>query len=357
MVSKVISSTPFRVIASVLIGALTLYLSLKDVPLAQVSQAIQQVDWLLYGLVLIVVMINTAAKAARWKTLMGPLGKEMPFGKVFMGITVGHTLNVAYPARAGDVARAYVLGKRGVDKVYLLGTVALEKLLDLLAYALLIVCLALLIPLPEWIGQPLTGLVVLAIVLGAFTLVVFKKRSWIVGLFYYAHDLPTWVTHWLPRQMRTLLEAGFSSMDVMEDRRAWLKLIGWSGVVWGTAIFTNMIMFWAVHLRLADDLTVFTASLLTLLLLQVGIIVPSTPGRIGVFEYICVLALGLFGVEQAFALSYGILLHVVVFLPPILLGISALVAFGSLRERKNLVSTPRDEVGTQPSNLPESKID
>jgi uncharacterized protein (TIRG00374 family) len=347
--SRIFSSTPFRLAVSLLIGALTLYLSLKDISLQQVSQAIAQVDWIFYGLAFLSVMLNTAAKAARWKVLMGAPGRQVAFSRVFMGITIGHTLNTAYPARAGDIARAYVIGKRGLDKAYLLGTVVVEKVLDLLAYALLIVCLVLLIPLPKWIGQPFTGLIILATALGATTVVALKNRSWIVELLNCPDRLPAWLARWLPSRLSRMLQAGFSSVEVLQNRRAWPQLVGWSGVIWGTAVLTNLLMLWAVRLQVTDFftasgvptaanlLTGFTASLLTLVLLQVGIALPSTPGRIGVFEYICVLALGLFGVSQAPAFIYGILLHAVVFLPPTLLGLYALVAFGLLREKNSLV--------------------
>ena len=38
--------------------------------------------------------------------------------------------------------------------------------------------------------------------------------------------------------------------------------------------------------------------LLVLVVLQVGITLPSVPGRIGVFEYLCILSLAVFGVAQ-----------------------------------------------------------
>ena len=47
-------------------------------------------------------------------------------------------------------------------------------------------------------------------------------------------------------------------------------------------------------------------------------------GRVGVFEYVCVLALKNYGIEPAMALSYGILLHVIVFIPVIAGGLPSL---------------------------------
>jgi uncharacterized membrane protein YbhN (UPF0104 family) len=52
------------------------------------------------------------------------------------------------------------------------------------------------------------------------------------------------------------------------------------------------------------------------------------PGRIGIFEYICVLTLAVFGISQSAAFAYGILLHSLVFIPPTLLGLFFLITLG-----------------------------
>ena len=75
------------------------------------------------------------------------------------------------------------------------------------------------------------------------------------------------------------------------------------------------------------------ARLLVLIALQAGISLPSIPGRFGIFEYICVLALGSFGVAQPLALSYGLLLHFVVLVPTTVLGGVFFIGLGRERRR------------------------
>ncbi|MBU4329978.1 MAG: hypothetical protein KKB53_05665, partial [Acidobacteria bacterium] len=48
---------------------------------------------------------------------------------------------------------------------------------------------------------------------------------------------------------------------------------------------------------------------------------PSAPGKVGIFQYAVILALGWFGVEKDAALAYGLVLHVTAFLPKIILGL------------------------------------
>ena len=74
-----------------------------------------------------------------------------------------------------------------------------------------------------------------------------------------------------------------------------------------------------------------TASLLTLVTLQVGISLPSVPGRFGVFEAACVLALGTFGIEQTLASGFGLLLHTVILIPAVIAGVASLLILSQYR--------------------------
>jgi uncharacterized membrane protein YbhN (UPF0104 family) len=65
----------------------------------------------------------------------------------------------------------------------------------------------------------------------------------------------------------------------------------------------------------------FSASLLLLVVLQAGVAAPSLPGRVGVLEGLCIVVLAWFDVDQDTAFAVGLVLHAVVFVPPILLGL------------------------------------
>ena len=58
-------------------------------------------------------------------------------------------------------------------------------------------------------------------------------------------------------------------------------------------------------------------ALLVLVVLQAGLVPPSTPAKIGVFQALCVASLGLLGYDVAASLAYGLVLQWVVMLPPL----------------------------------------
>jgi uncharacterized membrane protein YbhN (UPF0104 family) len=74
--------------------------------------------------------------------------------------------------------------------------------------------------------------------------------------------------------------------------------------------------------------------LLLMVVLYLGVVPPSLPGKVGIFHGITVLTLTAFGVSASTALAYGALLHLSIFVPPTVLGLLIL----SLRPKPVSVS-------------------
>ncbi|OGO76276.1 MAG: hypothetical protein A3K41_06920 [Chloroflexi bacterium RIFOXYD12_FULL_57_15] len=106
-----------------------------------------------------------------------------------------------------------------------------------------------------------------------------------------------------------------TSLDVTRRPRLLIGLFGWSLIAWMISALTNYLVFLALELALP-----VWASLLLLVVLQVGIAVPSSPGRIGVFQYLVILTLSIFAVNKDVALGVGIILYLVVYVPMVLIG-------------------------------------
>ena len=68
------------------------------------------------------------------------------------------------------------------------------------------------------------------------------------------------------------------------------------------------------------------AALFLLVVLQVGNSAVSVPGNLGVFHYLTVLALAVYGIDRERALAYAIVLYAVALLPKIALGVLIMAA-------------------------------
>jgi glycosyltransferase 2 family protein len=129
-----------RLILGLLLAAVALYLILRDFDYREVWRTLLQADAGLVLLALASVATNVAGKTIRWKVLMGQAGSQVRFSRALSGLLIGQMVNTLLPMRAGDVTRAYVVGGLGPGRTFTLGTIVLEKVIDMLCYTTLFFC-------------------------------------------------------------------------------------------------------------------------------------------------------------------------------------------------------------------------
>ena len=319
-----------RILLGTLISLCCLVLVLRGVHWSAVGSAIGNMDLLLLAAAIAVEFLTFWAIAARWQKLFAPHGCPAQ-SRLFGILTIAQLVNGVLPAKLGPLVRAYLAGKGESDgAAFALTTIVGEKLLE--GISLLAIGMGLLpfVPLAEWL-RPVTWasaaalLVALGLVLWAALRRDIAER-W----------METLVGRW-PRLLGAARSA-LAALDVWRDWRAVLVLAGWSLLIWVMTAFLNQLLLWCLGIDVP-----LAAPLLLLVVLQIGVRVPSSPGNIGVFHYLSVITLGLFGVERELALSYGVLLHLVTYLPPSLVGVVYLGKFGYS------LSQLRQSVGTVPT--------
>jgi hypothetical protein len=313
-------SPKIQLVGWILVGGILLYLALDHLETRVVWETFGKTNGWYVALAILSVGITTYAKAVRWKILLMSSGRRVGVGSVLVPLMIGQTMNWYLPGRVGDVGRVMILGKTGLGKTFALGTVALEKILDLVAYIILFFVTLILIPLPQLVSEAVYSMAVvtLALVIG-LGIVVSNPARFIRWIYKLLSIFPDRITN----IFRPRLLAAMDSLEIFRDPKELLWVAFWTLLIWGTSIWTNSL----VGLALGKPLSIL-ASLAVLVILFAGVSVPSIPGRIGIFQYVCILALGLFKISAEFGLSYGILLQAVVFLPTTLLSLIFLGLFG-----------------------------
>jgi uncharacterized protein (TIRG00374 family) len=303
-----------RVILGLAVGFLCLYLALRGVDWLEVHKVIAGADLLYVALAFGVTLVNIALKILRWRVQLAPAGRTSG-SRIAASFLSAQMLNAVVPIRLGEVQRIYILGKSGTAHGFVLGTIVAEKFLDMLAYAVLIAILLLWLPLPEWMGGSVTALIVITLIQALLLFILALKRDYLLGL---VEKFSRHFSMRIKELMMKNVHSGFASLDVLRQPTQVLKLSLITASIWSAALLTN---YWIL---LALDIQApLAASLLVLIAVQAGISLPSLPGKIGVFELACLLALEVFGFSQAIGLSYGILLHAVIFIPILLSGLAS----------------------------------
>jgi uncharacterized protein (TIRG00374 family) len=320
VLKDIIASRYFRLTLGMLITGISLYLAIRDVSFIDVRTSLANAKVAFLGFALLSVGITNLGKAVRWRMLLGAERERVSLQKSFMAVLAGQALNTVYPARLGDISRAYVVGGMGPGRVYTFGTIVLEKLIDMLFYMLLFLVLFFSISLPAWVNQSVLFFVgVTLLSLGTVGLVVYRP-DWISRVL-------GKLTHRFPEaielRLQNWINSALSSLMILKSRRDLVQALLWSALIWGTAVFTNQLSLLALDIHLP-----WTAPILVLIALQISLSLPSIPGNIGVFEYLCILSLAFFGIAQSPALSYGILLHLIALLPQTLIGLLFVAILG-----------------------------
>jgi uncharacterized membrane protein YbhN (UPF0104 family) len=217
--------------------------------------------------------------------------------------------------------------------VFILGTIALEKVLDMLSYALLFVYLILLIPLPGWVSS--SGVTLLALT-GVLTLGVILLAVYPDAISGFAGRMIKWLPARLQPNLAGWIQSGMQSLDVLRGSQNLLKLAFLSACIWGCAVWTIQLTAQSLSLGIP-----WSASIAVLVLLQAGISLPSIPGRIGIFQYLCIIGLGFFGIDQSIGLSFGILLQAIVLIPPTLVSLPFFGMLGISDQKGEILDASR----------------
>lgn len=291
-------------------GALALLFWRLD--LRATGEAFGKADyWLLIPAVLFLVA-DLQLRAVRWRLLLS-MKRRLSHNNLFGSTNVGYLVNGVLPFRAGEVARVLLVDElEGTGKVRAGSSVAIERGIDAITMVALLVLLFPFIDEPAWATGP--ALILGAVlVTGLVTLVVVARMN-------DAGRHP-----WKPL-LRRVPRVG-SKLEDLSDT----VLTGFAplrhpstlaGVVLLTAVLwlAAMLSFWMVMMAFHLDLGLEAAALV-LAATTLGMVVPSSPGYVGVFHAIAAQTLvNVFGIPKETAVTYAIAQHGVIYLVPAVLG-------------------------------------
>lgn len=304
----------------VLISILFLWLALRGLHLGDFWSAVTKANywWILPGVA--VYFVGVWARAWRWHYLLGPI-KKIPTAKMFPITTIGYMGNNIYPARAGEVLRAVILKrKEGVPVSASLATIIVERIFDgvvMLAFVFInLPELANLTASSGFVGNiqqvALYGTAAFLSALVVFLLAaMFPQVTSRAGEWFILRFLPARLRGKVSGIMHKFLHGLASLRSPFNVLMVFLTSL----VIW---LFETAKYWFVMH---AFDFEVsFFALMLMNGIVNLATTIPSAPGYIGTFDAPGIAVLTAYGVEQAMAAGYTLVLHVALWLPVTALG-------------------------------------
>lgn len=300
------------------LGISLLVLAVRSVDPLALRRHLSSADLFLVGLGLVTVVGTMVAKALRWRLLFYPSHEDLCLRNLISALLIGQTINLLLPARLGELARAYVVGETDRPPAMLaLGTIVVEKTLDGLALLLLLGILFVGMPFPPWlrISGAATALVT-AVLLATVLLLTGGRRRMVGGSERLCQILPPLERLGLGRRLESLADG----LRSLQKSGIEVRLLMWTGAIWLLGALTNYLILRSLQI----ETSLVVASLFVLAVVHLGLVVPTSPARVGVFHFLCLLALAFVGVEESQALAFGFVLHFIVVGPVILGGLFCL---------------------------------
>jgi glycosyltransferase 2 family protein len=312
-----LGSNTTRLIIGCLIGLVFLYLAGRKVDFSLMWEAFTKVDYWLVLLAVPVIFSSHFLRALRWRYLMDPI-KRVDVGSLFSALLIGYMANILMPAHLGELLRAYLLGKkREVSASSTFATIVVERIIDVFALLLLMVFAILLYPFPDWINK--AGYAMLVGTVGLFVFLILLKRYF--GFFERFLNL---VFRPLPKELQERLVRGIGRfvLGIVPLRSVWdyPVVAVLSVVIWACYGFIIHLVLYAFDFVSVYHLP-WSTSLIVLVVTTIGIVVPSSPGYVGTYHWLCQISLAMFGVPAGPAFSFAILTHGVNFLPVLIAGL------------------------------------
>lgn len=307
-------------VLSLLISILFLYLAFKKVNLKEVGEILLNTNLLYFAFTILITFIAFFLRAVRWKILLNPL-KKFPLTMVFNATMIGFMCNYTLPARVGELARAYLIGSRGnISKSSAIATIVVERVLDVFILSFITAIIVFFFPVPIWLKRTGTIMALLNISIFIFLVSMHKKKS----IFLKIIEKPlTIFGERIKEKIKTLFSAFIEGLNILNSLGNFLLITALSFAIWAI----TGLLFYVLFFSFPINLPVY-AAYLDMVILTLGIMIPSTSGFIGTFQFFVKEGLILFQVDPNIALSYSILLYASQFILVVGVGLISLWIWG-----------------------------
>jgi uncharacterized protein (TIRG00374 family) len=322
---------PLAVIAALAGSLFFSYFAVRDVDFDVFIDALRQSSywWILPALAALAASV--AIRVIRWRYLFS-VGTRPPARPALRALLLGELFNAVLPMRAGELARVIAVHREArTSRSEALGTVVVERLLDVLVLLALLLAVLPFVPDVSWLGVAVGILAAAAVVAIAAIFALWRYQSRPLRVLLRP-------LRWLPGFSEARTSAAAESLlrgfEGLRSARIGLVAVALTAATWLTVALSFWLALRGLELGLGYD-----AALLVVVATTFALVIPSLPASLGVFEAATVYSLDPFGIDDSRALSAAVVLHVLTFAPFIVAGLVALSSHpaGRLRPR----SAPR----------------
>ena len=255
-------------------------------------------------------------RAYRWQFMLDPI-KRVTYSRLLAATCIGFMANNVLPLRLGEFVRGYSLSSqdRGITKSAALATIFVERMVfDLVALLLIfgVVLFTSHLALEETMREGVLIAVLIALV-GIILMLLLALRPTESG------SLVSKSLFFLPEGIRekiaSIVSKSSRGLEFIRDPRKLAAVSLHTIVLWIFMGLSNYFVFKAFGFDLP-----IAASFVLLVVVSISILIPSSPGFLGVYHAATVWTLETYHIGSTEALSFALVLHAAQYIPITLMG-------------------------------------
>lgn len=300
----------------ILISVVAVWLLFRKVDYHELETALTKANywWLLPNIFF--VMFAMYQRAFRWYYMLLPV-KPVKYANLLAATCVGFMANNVLPLRLGEFVRAYSLSyqDREISKSASLATIFIERMVfDLVALLVIFggVLAVATIHIPDEMKVGLYISILIALV-GIALVAYLAVRPDQAG--YYLTKYLFFLPERAKEGTRAVVKRFSTGLVFVTQGKIAASVAFQTLFLWLCMGFSNYFVFLAFGFDLPIE-----ASYFLLVVVSVSILIPSSPGFIGVYHAGTVLTLTQYGIGKEEALSFALVLHAAQYIPITLMG-------------------------------------
>jgi uncharacterized protein (TIRG00374 family) len=308
----------FKLGIGLAISAFFLYLAFRQVDLQKLGEVLKNSNGFILIFAITVLFASHWFRAVRHRYLLAPI-KRIENSFLFSALMIGYMANNILPAHLGELLRAYVIGKKeGISGSSTLATIAVERIIDVLSLLIIMGLVFMAYPFPDIVKLSAYLTFAFVVVIAGFLAFVKIKPQKTLRI---AEIITKPFPKKIGDKILKLLGSFREGVVALEDRQSYLIVFILSILIWIFYALVFAIGFYAFNFIEIYNIPL-GASFVVLVITTIAILVPSSPGYVGTYHWLCMISLSLFAVPESPALGYAIVIHAISMIPVALVGVA-----------------------------------
>lgn len=269
-----------------------------NIDLESIKQHLSSINVLFPLAACILYYLTFYTRSIRWKLILGN-PDNLPFSLYTKSLFIGFTGNNILPARIGEIIRSeHFCYHSKINRVSVITSLVAEKILDSIIMLSILIIIALFSNYSSQYQNKVNNIILAGTIFTGVLITI------LLSIRLYGKRLSLFISKKSPKLAGYILQIQ-NSLSFVAPNFSFLKILFFGTLSW----LMEGLMFVLITYALAPESHYWLAGLICIGIVNFSIVLPSSPGYLGVFQAATVLALSLYDIDSSLAFVIGFVVN------------------------------------------------